>query len=213
MELIIMQELDAIFYIIVLIMSVVAHEISHGYVAERMGDPTARLAGRLTLNPLKHLDPIGSVILPALLILSNSGFVFGWARPVPYNPENLRNKKWGTLAVASAGILTNFFIAIVFGLLIRAAIAAGISYQPLFTISSTIVFINLLLGIFNLVPLPPLDGSKILFSFLPFKFRNIEIFLEKYSLILLILFLLFIWKYFAIIIFFLFKLLTGIMIM
>ncbi len=207
-----MQELDAIFYIIVLIMSIVAHEVSHGYAAERMGDPTARLAGRLTLNPLKHIDPIGSVILPALLIFSGSGFVFGWAKPVPYNPANLRDQKWGTVAVASAGILTNFFIAIVFGLLIRIAVVASVTSQPLFTIGSTIVFVNLLLGIFNLVPLPPLDGSKILFSFLPFKFRNVETFLEKYSLILLIFFLLFIWQYFAVFIFFLFKLLTGIMI-
>ena len=207
-----MQELDAIFYIIVLIMSIVAHEVSHGYAAERMGDPTARLEGRLTLNPLKHIDPIGSVILPALLIFSGSGFVFGWAKPVPYNPANLRDQKWGTVAVASAGILTNFFIAIVFGLFIRIATIAGVTSQPLFTIGSTIVFVNLLLGIFNLVPLPPLDGSKILFSFLPFKFRSVEAFLEKYSLILLIFFLLFIWQYFAVFIFFLFKLLTGIMI-
>ncbi len=207
-----MQGIDAIFYIIVLIMSIVAHEISHGYAAERVGDPTARLSGRLTLNPIKHIDPVGSVILPALLYFSGSGFIFGWAKPVPYNPANLRNKKWGTIAVASAGIITNFIIAVIFGLLIRLAISFGIQNQALYNIGSTIVFINLLLGIFNLVPIPPLDGSKILFSFLPFKCRNAEIFLERYSLIIMILFVVFVWQYFAGSIFFLFKLLTGIMI-
>src|SRR3989344_6121618 len=105
-----MNATDSIFYIIILIMSVVIHEFSHGYVAEYFGDKTARYAGRLTLNPLVHLDIFGSIILPTLLVLTHAPFLFGWAKPVPYNPDNLSNKKWGTIAVASAGILANIFI-------------------------------------------------------------------------------------------------------
>src|SRR3989344_2287142 len=103
-----MDATNAMFYIAILIMSVVIHEVSHGFMAEHFGDKTARDAGRLTLNPIKHLDMFGSILLPALLVLSKAGFIFGWAKPVPYNPDNLSNKKWGTIAVASAGILSNF---------------------------------------------------------------------------------------------------------
>src|SRR3989344_8944597 len=103
-----MDATNAIFYIVVLIMSVVIHEVSHGFMAERFGDKTARYEGRLTLNPLPHLDFFGSMLLPAVLVLSGSGFLFGWAKPVPYNPDNLSNKKWGTIAVAAAGVLANF---------------------------------------------------------------------------------------------------------
>ena len=121
-----MSIIDSIFYIVVLIFSIVIHEVAHGYVAYLWGDNTAKDEGRLTLNPLSHLEWFGSVILPGLLILSHAGFVIGWAKPVPYNPANLRNKKWGTLAVASAGIIVNLFIALVFGLLIRILIAKGL---------------------------------------------------------------------------------------
>jgi len=105
---------DFIFLISILIFSVILHEISHGYVAEMLGDPTARLAGRLTLNPLPHLDLWGSFIIPLLLIVSNAGFIIGWAKPVPYNPHNFRNKKWGEAMVAGAGPAMNIFIAILF---------------------------------------------------------------------------------------------------
>lgn len=205
-----MQTLDAVFYIIILIISVVIHEISHGFAAEMLGDPTARNAGRLTLNPIKHLDLFGSVVLPALMILSKTGFVFGWAKPVPYNPNNLRNKRWGTLLVASAGIIANLFIAVVFGIAIRVLVHYGAS-DSIVAIMSTIVFVNILLAIFNLVPIPPLDGSKILFSFLPYNARWIEGWLERYGFIVLIFFLLFIWQYFAPVIFFIFTKLTGIL--
>src|SRR3989338_6511429 len=114
-----MQATDTIFYIVILVMSVVIHEVSHGFVAEYFGDKTARFAGRLTLNPLVHLDLFGSVLLPALLVLVNAPFLFGWAKPVPYNPNNLTDRKWGTIAVASAGVLANFAIAVIFGLIIR----------------------------------------------------------------------------------------------
>ena len=107
-----MSATDIIFYLVILVMSIVIHEVSHGFVAEYFGDKTARYAGRLTLNPFAHLDLFGSILLPALLVLTHSPFLFGWAKPVPYNPDNLSNKKWGTIAVAGAGILANFFIAI-----------------------------------------------------------------------------------------------------
>ena len=102
-----MQATDAVFYIVILVMSIVIHEVSHGFVAEYFGDKTARYAGRLTLNPLKHLDLFGSVLLPVLLVISNAPFLFGWAKPVPYNQDNLSNKKWGTISVAAAGVLAN----------------------------------------------------------------------------------------------------------
>ena len=98
-------------------MSVVIHEVAHGFMAEYFGDQTARYAGRLTLNPLKHLDMFGSILLPAILVLTQSPFLFGWAKPVPYNEANLSNKKWGTIAVAGAGVLANFSIAIFFGII------------------------------------------------------------------------------------------------
>lgn len=202
-----MQELNAIFYVVVLIMSVVIHEVAHGYVAERMGDPTARLAGRLTLNPLKHLDPIGSVLIPLLLVITNAGFVFGWARPVPYNPNNLRDRKWGTVMVALAGVIANMGMAILFGLIIR--FGGGMLGDAFVTIASTIVIVNLVLFFFNLVPIPPLDGSRILFALLPVRFRTLENFMERFALPILILFIIFVWKFISPLFFLTFALLTG----
>ncbi len=202
------MELNLIFSLIILILSVVIHEVSHGYSAELFGDPTARLAGRLTLNPTKHLDPVGSFLVPVATYLLG-GFIIGWAKPVPYNPYNLHPQKLGTAVVAGAGIFANFIIAFVFGLLIRFAEPLGIASEAFFTIAGMIVFINLLLGIFNLVPIPPLDGSKLLFSILPYKWRNIETFAEQYGLILLVFFLLFLWQFVVPSVFFLFSLITG----
>lgn len=203
-----MSAIDSIFYIAILIMSIVIHEVSHGFMAEYFGDDTARNAGRLTLNPLKHLDMFGSIILPAILILSKAGFVFGWAKPVPYNPNNLSDRKWGTIAVSAAGVLSNFFIAIVFGIIIR--LSAYFSLPPSFYfITSAIVIVNLALGIFNLVPIPPLDGSKILFSFLPESAFSFILAYEQYSLILLLVFIVFFSDYLFPILSLLFYLLTG----
>jgi len=203
-----MQATDAVFYIVILVMSIVIHEVSHGFVAEYFGDKTARYAGRLTLNPLKHLDLFGSVLLPVLLVISNAPFLFGWAKPVPYNPDNLSNKKWGTISVAAAGVLANFSIAILFGLIIRFT-SSVVLPEGFYFITSVIVMINLALGIFNLVPIPPLDGSKILFSLLPDSFSKAVMFFEQYSLILLLLFIVFFAEYLAPILAFLFTLTTG----
>jgi Zn-dependent protease len=209
------QFISGIFYIVVLIMSVVIHEFAHGYSAYLLGDNTARLSGRLTLNPIKHLDPFGSVILPLLLIIMRAGFIIGWARPVPYNPNNLRKGGMGNFIVAISGIAANLLIAIIFGLLIRFAPMLGIpTYNPLlvhpfYQITSIIVEMNLVLALFNIIPIPPLDGSKIIFSFIPTKFRHIENFLERWGIFLLLFFIIFIWSSVSPLIFTTFSFLTG----
>jgi len=203
-----MDATNSIFYILILIMSIVIHEISHGFIAEYFGDNTARNAGRLTLNPLKHLDLFGSIILPAFLLLTHAGFLFGWAKPVPYNPNNLRDRKWGTVAVAVAGVLANFLLAVVFGIIIR--LTSDMTLPPSFYfITSAIVIVNLSLAIFNLIPIPPLDGSKILFSFLPERAFSFILTYEQYSLILLLVFIVFFSNYLYPILALLFHLITG----
>ncbi len=212
-----MQAIDGIFYVVILIVSIVIHEFAHGYSAYLLGDNTARSSGRLTLNPLKHLDPFGSVILPLLLIFSQAGFVVGWAKPVPYNPANLRNPRRGTLVVALAGILANIFIAVIFGLLIRFAPELGLpSYtnnptivSPFYKITTMIVITNLVLTLFNIIPIPPLDGSKILFSMLPPGMRPLQNFLERWGMFLLLFFIIFLWVYVAPFVFSVFSGLTG----
>ncbi|MDO8574203.1 MAG: site-2 protease family protein [bacterium] len=160
-----------IFQLAVLIFSVMIHEVAHGYVADKLGDLTARLAGRLTLNPLKHLDPFGSVILPLLLaipaLFGQPAFIFGWAKPVPYNPFNLSDPEKGAAKIAAAGPLSNLFLAAIFGIIIRIVAAADFGGGVLIGLLSTIVSINLLLAFFNLIPVPPIDGSKVLSYFLP----------------------------------------------
>lgn len=200
--------MNAIFYIAILVMSVVIHEISHGFMAEYYGDKTARLAERLTLNPISHLDLFGSILLPAFLILSHAPFLVGWAKPVPYNPYNLRDRRKGELAVASAGVLANFAIAIFFGLILRFALIGNVS-QDLVTIVSLIVLTNLGLGIFNLVPIPPLDGSKIFYNLLPSSVHKIIAPLEKYSLIFIVVFIVFFSSILYPILSFFFHLITG----
>lgn len=202
----VIMELDVIFSILILIMSVVVHEVSHGAVANYLGDPTARLAGRLSFNPLKHLDFFGSILVPLLLILSKAGIVFGWAKPVPVNPYNLRGK-YGEALVSGAGPASNLFIALVFGLLVRFfGSTLPVSFV---SVSASVVLINILLAIFNLVPIPPLDGSKILFAFLQPK-SPFAAFLEKYSLFVLLFFVFFLWEFLAPLVGFLFSIFTGI---
>ena len=181
-----------IFSLIVLLFSVIIHELAHGYVAYSLGDPTAKYAGRLTLNPLKHLDAFGSIILPLLLLLATAGQgpIFGWAKPVPINPYNFRDQKWGTLKVAISGPATNFAVAIIFGLIIRFASPID-ALAPMMQLLGIVVFYNFLWGIFNLVPIPPLDGSWILFRFLPRSLDNTKIFLQQYGMFILIFFIFF----------------------
>lgn len=181
--------METVFFIIVLLFAVVIHEVSHGTAANALGDPTAKYAGRLSLNPLKHLDPWGSFLFPLLLLIFSGGrFVFGWAKPVPYNPYNLKYQKWGPALVGLAGPAANFSLAVFFAILIRLADYYNLAPAPLFRFFHIIVWINLVLGIFNLVPIPPLDGSKILFSALPYSWQSLQIFLEQYGFLILILF-------------------------
>ncbi len=161
-----------IFTIIVLIFSAVVHEVSHGFVAEKLGDPTARLAGRLTLNPLKHLDPFGSVLLPILLYFASGGaFVFGWAKPVPYNPFNLKNPEREAALIAAAGPITNITIALILSVLYRTLFNSMSITGELILV---IIQINILLGIFNIVPLPPLDGAKVAVALMPDRWGNVK---------------------------------------
>lgn len=204
-----MQGIDMIFYIVILIMSVVIHEVSHGYAAEYFGDKTARYAGRLTLNPIKHLDMFGSIILPLLLIVTNANFLIGWAKPVPYNPDNLTNRKWGTIAIAIAGIAANLLIALVFSLLVRTAVYFDVACGPLYAISRMIIMLNLVLALFNLMPFPPLDGSKILFALLPVRLSRLQEIFEQYAIFIFLVFIFFIWQYVSPIIFLIFEFLVG----
>lgn len=198
--------IQILFSLLVLVFSVVAHEVSHGYMAQYLGDPTARLAGRLTMNPLRHIDPVGSLLVPAVLSLLG-GPIFGWAKPVPYNPYNLRDQKWGDAKVALAGPLTNLGIAVLFGMLLR--FTAVSPSDATYAIMDIIVFINIMLALFNLVPIPPLDGSKVLFSALPLRYRYIDEYAQRYALVLILVFAFFLWRFFLPLIYLLHFLLVG----
>lgn len=187
-----MSEIIQIFGFVILIFSIVVHEFSHGWMADQLGDPTARYMGRLTLNPIPHIDPLGSVIVPLLLVLSGSSFVVGWAKPVPYNPYNLKDQKNGPALVALAGPLSNLSVAVIFGILARILVAqGGAAYASEIMFFDMIILYNVLLAVFNLVPLPPLDGSKILESILPRSMQGIMQTLEKNYMLFMMLFILF----------------------
>ena len=194
--------------IAILIISVILHELSHGYMADWLGDPTARLQGRLTLNPLKHIDPIGSIIVP--IITSLAGFTFGWAKPVPYNPYNLKNKRSGEFLIAAAGPCSNLLIALFFSAIIRIASIYAFAPLSFIEISSYIVVINIILAVFNLIPLPPLDGSKLLFSILPNQYGRVRIMMEQYAPIFILIVVLFLWQIVQPIIPWVFQLFTGV---
>lgn len=207
----------AAFYLLTLVYSVIIHEVAHGVVALWLGDLTAKYAGRLTLSPWSHIDPLGSIILPVALVLT-TGFAFGYAKPVPYNPYNLRDQKWGSLKVALAGPASNFFLAFMAALLASimplsvagkaeilgrfygviggygaflerfgalAESIAGSFPSIFFGLLLLVVFWNVVLGCFNLIPIPPLDGSKILYALFPIPERT-QVMLEQYGFFLLL---------------------------
>ena len=155
--------MDILITLVILLFSAIVHEVSHGLMAEKLGDSTARDDGRITLNPIPHIDPFGSIMLPALLLLAHSPIVFGAAKPVPVNFNNLKNPKTGMALVSFAGPLSNFLLALLFVLPIKLHLVNAIS-GPILVQA---ILINLVLGVFNLIPIPPLDGSKILASLLP----------------------------------------------
>ncbi len=181
---------EAILSIPALMVAVILHEVAHGWVAYRWGDPTAKLAGRLTLNPIPHIDPIGTILLPAMFIILGSPIIFGWAKPVPINPMNFRDLRKGTFFTSIAGVVMNLSLAVIFGALYRIIynlsdvvdpfIAQSVMY-PLLVFCAKSVLINLILAIFNIIPIPPLDGSKALMSFLSFKYWEIFYRYEVYG--------------------------------
>ncbi len=197
----------ALLSIVILIFSVIIHEVSHGYMAEALGDPTARLQGRLTLNPLKHIDPVGSIIVP--LITSAFGLTFGWAKPVVYNPYNLKHKRQGEFLIALAGPLSNLALAVIFGLLLRSVAAGATSITPAIAVLHQIVIINIVLCIFNLVPLPPLDGSKLLLAFLPHQYGRFRRTLELYAPLFILVVVFVLWQVIEPVIPWIYGLITG----
>lgn len=179
-----MDFLPRLFFFLVLVPSAILHEYMHGYVADRLGDPTAKYAGRLTLDPRVHIDLVGSILLPLALFFT-TGLMFAYAKPVPYNPYNLRNQKWGPVMVAFAGPFSNLLLALIFGLFVQFLPVS----ESLLSFLSIIVYVNVVLAVFNLVPIPPLDGSKLLLAVLPSSMQNVKHMLERYGFVLLIIFI------------------------
>ncbi|HXS15419.1 MAG TPA: site-2 protease family protein [Candidatus Saccharimonadales bacterium] len=175
--------------LIVLLFSAILHEVAHGYVADRLGDPTARLMGRLTLNPLKHIDLYMTILLPLILIISGSPVIFGGAKPVPIDPFNLKEGKKDVAIVALAGPMTNFLLAVAASLLLKLPFVFSVSLLP--EILGIVVTYNLLLGIFNLIPIPPLDGSKFVAMLLPDAEANAYLSLGNIGIFILLLLLAF----------------------
>lgn len=196
-----------LFSLIIILFSAIIHEYMHGWMADRLGDHTAKDAGRLTINPIAHIDPMGSIVIPALIYLSTAGsFIFGYAKPVPFNPYNLRDQKYGGAKIAIAGPLANLAMAVAFGLVLRFA---PITNGTLMMLLASVVQINLILMVFNLVPIPPLDGSKVIMPFLPSRIQAKYEELEKYGFMLVLAFIFFGFALIMPIINFLFKLIVG----
>jgi Zn-dependent protease len=180
--------MEKLFFFIIIIPSAIIHEYAHGWMANQLGDPTARYAGRLTLNPKVHIDKWGTLLMPLILyFISNGTFVFAYAKPVPYNPFNLKNQKWGPAAVALAGPVSNLLLAFTFGLVVQFAPLS----MSLASLLSVIVYANVLLAVFNLVPIPPLDGSKVLYAVLPDSMWHVKKALEQYGFVILLIFIFF----------------------
>lgn len=187
--------------------SVVLHELAHGLAARALGDRTAEDMGRLTLNPLKHLDLFGSVILPILSRVT-TGFMFGYAKPVPYNPDNLTDQAYGPSKVALAGPATNVLLAVGASVVMR--LGGAVMSRTALELVGYIVWINLILALFNLMPVPPLDGHWLLMTFLPARWHAFKVALYRYQWLLLVIVLLFIFPLFAPLMDRLFTLMTGV---
>ncbi|MEE8566406.1 MAG: site-2 protease family protein [Candidatus Bipolaricaulota bacterium] len=190
--------LEIILSLIAVFTAIVLHEFSHGYIAFRLGDPTAKVQGRLTLNPLAHIDPIGTILVPIVLVILRSPFLFGWAKPVPVNPNYFRNPYKGMFYVAIAGPLMNIALALGASAIGRLAIlitplsllyGRGFSayfVQTIFYLLGFFVIINIILAVFNLLPVPPLDGSRVLTYFLPPEGKRVMMQLERYGFLIVL---------------------------
>lgn len=186
-----MRELwEGVLAIGALVVCVIPHEVAHGWMAYRLGDPTAKWAGRLSLNPIRHLDPIGSLLVPAALFLVGFPIVFGWAKPVPINPRYFRDPWQGMLWVALAGPATNFGMALAAAALGRGLIALGLTNPWVLYFLGMVVLLSLVLGAFNLIPVPPLDGSRVLSYFLPLRWRLQLARLEQWGIVIVMVLLL-----------------------
>lgn len=190
---------DILLYVVPLLFGVILHEVSHGWVAEKLGDPTARLMGRITLNPISHIDPIGTVVLPAILLITHTPFLFGWAKPVPVNFANLRGGRSSAALVAAAGPISNLLVATV-SALVAAAIIEGfqrgwlapsgwevMAAEPIYRMARISIRFNLVLMLFNLLPIPPLDGGRILVGLAPYSFAAKVDRLEPYGMLIVLL--------------------------
>jgi len=199
--------MEMIFALVIILFSAIIHEYMHGWMADYLGDSTARDAGRLTLNPIAHIDLWGSILMPALIFIgTGGGLVFGYAKPVPFNPYNLRDQKYGVAKVALAGPLANLITAVFFGLFLR--FVPGLNIIML-SFLAAIVQINLVLMIFNLLPIPPLDGSKVILPFLPYDAQMKLLQYEQFGFVLVLLFVFFGFNLIIPVINFLFKLIVG----
>ena len=197
--------MSLIFFFFIIIPSAIIHEYFHAWAAYQLGDPTAKEAGRLTLNPLAHIDPFGTILMPILLFIYTSGrFLFAYAKPVPFNPYLLKDQKHGAGLVGAAGPLANSSLALIFGLMVRY-----LPPSPFVEVLSIIVFANILLAVFNLVPIPPLDGSRILFAILPSSFKRYEMVLERMGFLLILIFIFLGFPLIRLIISLIFNLITG----
>ncbi|MFA5061878.1 MAG: site-2 protease family protein [Patescibacteria group bacterium] len=201
--------MELIFYFLIIIPSAIIHEYAHGWAADLMGDPTAKFAGRLTINPVAHIDLWGTILMPLVLYFLTGGqFMFAYAKPVPYNPYNLKNQKWGPALVAIAGPIANFLLAFVFAMVLRF-VPIGVFNPGLISFLDIIVYANIMLMVFNLVPIPPLDGSKVLYAVLPASAQNVKLFLDRYGFIILLVFIFFLFELISPIIDGIFRLLVG----
>jgi len=199
--------MQIIYSLIIILFSAIIHEYMHGWMADRLGDPTAKDAGRLTLNPLAHIDLFGSIIMPFLIYFGTNGaMIFGYAKPVPFNPYNIRDQKYGSAKVAAAGPLANLIIALFFGLILRFIPLVNLSLAGFLAI---IVQINLILLVFNIIPIPPLDGSKVIAAILPYNLQIRYLDLERFGMILILLFVFFGFSFIIPIVEFLFRIITG----